>query len=162
MKINKNRNSNLVERKLLLMHVYCWRQIQRKKQTQEKQKQKRKEKKKQVYSTYSAHTQTRIRNRTAIILIETPFKVDSSGLSVHVENYHSDPTTPCTIKTQACGLGAGIFMPCGTESYIHTDIQTEFNTTKKNHLHTYVLCKQKKKAECKQLCMSTWAKRMPF
>lgn len=55
--------------------------------------------------------------------METLFKVDSRGLSVDVENYCSDPTTPCTIKTRACGFGAGIFISCGNKLYIcrHVD-----------------------------------------
>lgn len=64
-------------------------------------------------------------NHRALIRIETPFKVDSSGLSVDVENYCSDLTTTCTIKTPACGLSAGIFIPCGNRPYKHTDMQTE-------------------------------------
>lgn len=52
-----------------------------------------------IHNIQCTHTQTHTWNHTALILIETPFKVDSSGLSVDVENYCSDPTTPCTIKT---------------------------------------------------------------
>lgn len=59
---------------------------------------------------------------------KTPFKLDSSGLSV--ENYCSDPTTPCTIKTRTCGFGAGIFISRGTESHIQTDKQTEMKKKK--------------------------------
>lgn len=38
-----------------------------------------------------------------------------------MENYCSDPTAPCTIKTPACGDLAGIFISCGSKPYIHTD-----------------------------------------
>ena len=70
------------------------------------------------------------------MLLKTLYKVDSRELSVDVENYCSDQTTPCTIKTQACGFGAGIFISCGNEPYIHTDRQTELKNPK-NHFHTH-------------------------
>lgn len=56
------------------------------------------------------HTNT---YKTMQRFIETPFKVHSSRLSVEVENYCSDPTSSCTIKTQAGEFGAGIFISCG-------------------------------------------------
>lgn len=71
-------------------------------------------------------------NHTARMLIETPFKVDSSGLSVDVENYCSDPMNPCTIKTPACWLGTGVFISCGNKSYMHSDMRRELNSAKKH------------------------------
>lgn len=120
----RNCNSNLDEGKTRLPRNNGWRQIKRQqcKNTQMK---------------CTVQTHKRTWNHTALILIETPFKVDSSWLSVDVENYCSDPTTPCTIKTRACGLGAGIFIPCGNQPYIHTDLQTELNTAKNIFIHMY-------------------------
>ncbi len=111
--------------------------------------------KQKCVQTYSAHIQTHTWN-AALILIETPFKVDSSGLSVDVENYCSDPTTPCTIKTRACGLGSGIFISCGNEPYIHTDMLTELNTAKSIFLYMY--CEKRKlQPHACIFCMCPWA-----
>ena len=100
------------------------------------------------------HRHTHTRRHTALILIETPFKVDSSGLSVNVENYRSDPTIPCTIKTRACGLGAGIFISCGDKSCKHTDMQTAMNTTKSIFLH---MCYVNRRVFSMRLYVSTFA-----
>lgn len=70
------------------------------------------------------YTSTSAQEHAALKFIETPCKVDLRGLNVDVENYCSDSTTHCTIKTQACGLGAGIFISCGQQtvnSYRHPD-----------------------------------------
>lgn len=89
-------------------------------------------------AVHTVHTHKHRWNHRALILKKTPFKVDSSGLSVDVENYCSDPTTTCTIKTPACGLGAGIFISCGNRPYKHTDMQTEWNTARNIFIHKHV------------------------
>lgn len=64
----------------------------------------------QAHGAHVAHMQTH--QTMQHLSSETPFSVDSRGLTVDVENYCSDLTTPCTIKTEACGFGAGIFISC--------------------------------------------------
>lgn len=88
--------------------------------------------------THTANMHKHTWNHRALIHIETPFKVDSSGLSVDVENYCSDLTTTCTIKTPACGLGAGIFIPCGNRPYKHTDMQTELQAARNIFIRKHV------------------------
>lgn len=91
-------------------------------------------------AAHTANMHKHTRNHRALIHIETPFKVDSSGLSVDVENYCSDLTTTCTIKTPACGLGAGIFIPCGNRPYKHTDMQTELQAARNIFIRKHVQC----------------------
>lgn len=82
--------------------------------------------------------------------IETPCKVDSRGLNVDVENYCSDLTTHCTIKTQACGFCAGIFISCGQQtvnSYRHPD---RIENLKRHLLST------QKNTQIGPICMHLW------
>lgn len=92
----------------------------------------------QSCGAYSEHAQTHTGAVADFFHIETPFKVDSSGPSADVENYCSDLTTTCTIKTAACGRGAGIFIPCGNKPYKHTDMQTELQTARNIFIHKHV------------------------
>lgn len=92
----------------------------------------------QSCGAYSEHAQTHTGTVEDFFHIETPFKVDWSGPSADVENYCSDLTTTCTIKTAACGRGAGIFIPCGNKPYKHTDMQTELQTARNIFIHKHV------------------------
>lgn len=66
-----------------------------------------------------------------------------------LENYCSDPTTPFTIKTLACG--AGIFISCGYQPYIHTDMQTELNTAKS--IFKLMNCVRQKHVQYATICI---------
>lgn len=43
---------------------------------------------------------------------------------------------PLAQSRLACGLGTGIFISCGNEPYIHTDMRTELNTARKAFSYT--------------------------
>ena len=66
-----------------------------------------------------------------------------------LENYCSDPTTPFTIKTLACG--AGIFISCGYQPYIHTDMQTELNAAKS--IFKLMNCVRQKHVQYATICI---------